>query len=903
MKLQLLSLVLFISSISLYSQNGCKISGQLKDIHNTPLPGATIKLLNIPDSTTIVGTLTDSVGFFSITSPVTTSILEIRLLGFKTTYKSLKINTKLSNYSIGELFLEEKTINLKEVSILGNTPAIVTKGDTLEYNATIYSLPEYATVKDLLKVLPNVSISSTGIITVQGKEVKKILVDGREFFSGDTELATRALPSKVVSKVQVIDKTSTSAQLTGFDNEQKETVINLEVKEKMKTALMANASAGLGSDIDKKKTRYENYAFINIMKTKSNFTIFMQNNNTNNGLEGTTDGFQKSNQIGLNMSKDYSDKLKVYSDIIYDSNETYTDNITNSQTILSSDKLLHDNNHKLNTNNSKSLTINSNMSWNPNERNALFIKGDGVFNNSKTHYAEKFESLNNLLDTLYNGNSAIYSKGYNYNWEITTDYAYNFKKKGRVLSSSFTIGTANNDNKGMSAWEQRLFDNNSFRKDSVTNQHNKNKNHNNNLQFTLSYVEPVNKNHLIQLIYKIQCSSFHQDQRTYDIRNQSLEEYTESLNRLQSINSIQKNTNQWFTLNLKSTFKKATYIIGANIILNKSNNKSYQPYSNLSGDSIVSAISHNTTLYSPTLDFNYTFNENKKLNINYQGLMTPSSPTQTQDYINTSNPTNHIKGNPQLKPQFRNSMVASFKGSNSKRQLYYNFSISGKVIMNEIRPVTILNTDNGERTTTYKNVNGNWNIGMSSIINLPLKNHKFKFGNSFLMEVGKRKGIFNFSNRNIIKTIIEEKPYIKYNIEGFDITLNGILTYINAKSNVQDYNKIKTFDWGGSLLISYQLPYNFRIGAALYQTNKSGYSKGYNYSETILNGNVTKKVFTSSKLGEGTVSFAMYDILRNRRNTSLIIGDNSFQNNISSTLGCYFIGSFIYNFNFFPNDK
>lgn len=897
-------LISLILSLCVYGQKSCKIAGVVKDVNNRNLQGATIRLLSVPDSTFIIGTQTDASGMFSLDVSIPNFIMEIKLLGFRTLLKQFKIDMAQVNQHVGEILLDEQSYALKEVSITGSAPAIITKGDTIEYNTSIYSLPEYASVRDLLKILPNVTVSNSGIIMVQGKEVKKILVDGREFFSGDPELASKALPSKIVNKVQVVDRASVSARLSGFDNEKKETIINLEVKKEMKTAVMANANVGGGLDIENKDVKYENNAYINLMRDKCNFTLFMQNNNTNNGMEGSADGILKTGQIGLNISNDYSDKIKLYSDIIYDSKENDIDNKTSSRNILGVDDFLYDNSRSFSVDKPKSLNVNSRFEWKPNDKNTLFIKVTGLYNTGKRERTEKFESLNNALDTLYNGKSDIYSKNRGYNLGLSVDYAHNFvKKKGRIFSLSFIGDINKNRITDKSVWHQYLFENKILEKDSLLNQSINNRNRNRKLVLSLSYVEPISKRSLVQLLYKFQESSYSQDRITYDMSMLSPEEYIEVINGSQSISSRQNTKEQWFTLNFKSSVKKMTYILGANMILNNTTNKIHEPYSTSSGELTPNSAKLNTILYSPTFNFKYAFTDKKILKLDYQGLMTPPSPTQTQDYVDSSNPTNNVKGNPNLKPQFSNKIVASYSGSNPKKQIYYSLSILSQFIVNDIRPVTDIDISSGIKTTTYKNFKGNWNVGVNSVFNLPLVNKDYKVGNSLSFFVDKRNSEFNNLHRTMKRFTFDERPHIRYYKENFDFKVEGIFSYTNAKSNVHEQENIETYDWGSSLDVSVALPYKIRLGTTLRWVNKKGYGAGYNYSETILNGMLSKRIFSSPRYGEGMIKFAINDILQNRRNSSLIIGDNYYQSNASRTLGCYFIGSIIYNFNFFPNAR
>ena len=133
---------------------------------------------------------------------------------------------------------------LDEMVVTAIKAAVVAKQDTIEFNAGSYHTTPNATVNDLLKRLPGVEVGSDGSITSNGKSVTKILVDGKEFFGDDPQMATKNLPSNMVDKVQVVDRKSDLARLTGVDDGEEETVINLTVKKDMNNGWFGTVSAG-----------------------------------------------------------------------------------------------------------------------------------------------------------------------------------------------------------------------------------------------------------------------------------------------------------------------------------------------------------------------------------------------------------------------------------------------------------------------------------------------------------------------------------------------------------------------------------------------------------------------------------------------------------------------------------
>ncbi len=208
------------------------ITGRVVDSSSEPLPGASVRLLE-NDSVTRALAVADVDGRFSIPSikPGNYS-LSLTMTGMDTVTRTLAVPATDTILNVKDITLTETSITLKEAVVTAVKAAVVARQDTLEFNAGSYATKQNATVEDLLKKLPGVQVGSDGSITSNGKTVTKILVDGKEFFGDDPTAASKNLPSELVDKVQVVDRKSDLARLTGVDDGEEETVINLTVKKK-----------------------------------------------------------------------------------------------------------------------------------------------------------------------------------------------------------------------------------------------------------------------------------------------------------------------------------------------------------------------------------------------------------------------------------------------------------------------------------------------------------------------------------------------------------------------------------------------------------------------------------------------------------------------------------------------
>ncbi len=235
-----------VFSVNIFAQNKNNITGTVYDSKTKEaIIQAGIRVLTPKDSTFVAGAATNMKGQFTVSLAPGRYIVSVSYLGYAESFYT--VNATKGSVSLGDIFMHEEGFLLNEAVVTAKMAEIAIKGDTVEYNADSYKVQESAVVEDLLKKLPGAEVDADGKITVNGKEITKILVDGEEFFSSDPKVASKNLPAAMVDKLQVLDRKSDMAQMTGFDDDEEETVINLTIKPGMKEGLFGNASAGMGN--------------------------------------------------------------------------------------------------------------------------------------------------------------------------------------------------------------------------------------------------------------------------------------------------------------------------------------------------------------------------------------------------------------------------------------------------------------------------------------------------------------------------------------------------------------------------------------------------------------------------------------------------------------------------------
>lgn len=270
-------LLLCLFSLAAHAQHGV-IKGTLSDtLARQPVASATITLLQKKDSSLVSFTMTNEKGYFEISN---IAAGEYRLLITHVKYHPLRLPVTISTVApvvhLPNIILQDRSRLLNEVEVSAEAPPVTLIGDTIQYNAGSFRTPPNASVEQLLKKLPGVQVAKDGSVKAQGQKVNRVLVDGKEFFGADPKMATKNLPADAIDKVQVYDKLSNAAQLTGFDDGNSEKTINLKLKEDKKKGKFGKATAGAGTN-----DRYEGRINLNSFKGARQFSALAMANNTN----------------------------------------------------------------------------------------------------------------------------------------------------------------------------------------------------------------------------------------------------------------------------------------------------------------------------------------------------------------------------------------------------------------------------------------------------------------------------------------------------------------------------------------------------------------------------------------------------------------------------------------------
>lgn len=905
-KCLLMLLMILFSPMAFAQQSGVNVTGSVVEQGNdTPIEQATVRLLNVKDSAMVRGVVSARNGSFTLKNVKKGSyLLHITFIGYDPLYQPLQITGKKNPVNVGKLELSDGAIELGEAVVIGKAPEVTVRNDTVEYNADSYKVTEGSVLEDLLKKMPGVEVDSEGKITVNGKEVKKVMVDGKEFFSDDPKVASKNLPAKMIDKLQVLDKKSDMAQMTGFDDGEEETVINLTVKPGMKQGWFGNAYGGYGS-----KDRYEGNAMVNRFVNNDQITFMGGANNTNNmgfsdlastmfsgmgggggrrGGFGAGSGITSSGNAGLNFSKEFKpDKLTLGGNTRYSHSDNDARSKSDRQNILPGDSSSYDNSEAMSRTKSDNFGVDFRLEWKPDTMTQLIFRPSFSFSHSMNDNFSDATTLDNERDTVNTNKSSNYSESNGYNLNASIDFSRKLNNKGRVFSATLSGGNSDSYSDGMNRSDIVYFNQTDALKNSIIDQRSRYDNKGFNYRAYVSWVEPIGHNNFIQATYSI---SQQKQEALKNVYNQDADGIYNVLDSAYSQSYRNNFISQRASLSFKSQRAKFNYTIGLNL------DPSYSSSENFVGDTTLSKITRKVVNLSPMAQFNYMFDKRTNLRIMYNGRTSQPSMTQLQPVADISDPTNITIGNPDLNPRYTNNVFIRFQQFTPEKQRAFMIMANGSYIINDIVSYTSYNQETGVKTTTYKNVNGNYSGNVRMMLNTPLKNKKFSINSMTMASFANSNGYINEEKNTNRNLILSERGGIDFRSSYLDLGVNGNIRYNATSNSLQKENNQNTFNYGAGGYTTIYLPLNFKIESDVNWSTNSGYGDGFKQNEVLWNASASKSFL---KNNQGTLRFKIYDILQQRSNISRSITASYIQDSEYNTLGSYFMVHFIYRFSIF----
>ena len=911
MKKVLFLAMLMLISVAASAQKR-EISGTLLDrTTKDAIPLATVQLLKL-DSTFVAGTVSTDSGRFVVNAPAN----ERYLLRFTSVgYQSLVRNVQIAedhNVDMGKVTMLADAIMLKGAQITAQAQKVVLKEDTFIYNSAAYRTPEGSTIEELVKRLPGAQVDESGKITINGKEVKKILVDGKEFMTGDTKTAMKNIPTSIIDRVKAYDQQSDLTRVTGIDDGEEQTVLDFNTKEGMNKGLMANLDVSVGT-----RSRYSERLFGGYFnKDMRVFGMGSANNVNDMGFGGQggrfgggRNGLNATKMAGVNLNYEKKDKLKIDGSLRWNHNNG---DVYSRQTTESFVSTVGAFSNSMNQTYSRGNSFNgqAKIEWTPDTLTNLlfrptvsFSTSDGLLNRrSAVFKVDPYTFVSDPLSAasliaLANDsvvvNSALrnnisYSKAKTFG--MMAQLNRKLSSNGRNVTLRGDVDYTNSDARDLSLNNVHLYlvkDVSGADSTYQTNRYSLIPSTKWDYSLQTTYSEPLWKGVFLQMNYKFRYSYNKSDRSTYDFSNlgenffsgveagyrqwdgyldRLANPYTSYFDSNLSRYSVYKNYTHTAELMLRMIRSKWRLNVG--VMMRPQFSHYVQDYQGISVDTTRSVFN-----VSPTLDFRYRFSKTSKLRINYRGKTTQPTISQLLAIRDESDPLNISTGNPGLKPAFTQSLRLFYDSYSEKKKrammTFLDFSTTNNAISNSVT----YNESTGGLLSRPENINGNWNFNSAFMINTPIDSAGRWSVNSFTdLNYAHNVGYVSLSRlassqKNTTRDmVLGERLSGSYRNDWLEVELNGALNYRYTRSKLQSAVNLDTWQYSYGANISLTAPWGTSLSTSLNMNSRRGYNdKSLNTNELIWNAQISHGFLKGKSL---VVMLQFYDLLQRQSNIS-----------------------------------
>ena len=911
MKKVLFWAMLMLISVAASAQKR-EISGTLLDrATKDAIPLVTVQLLKL-DSTFIAGTVSTDSGRFVVNAPAN----ERYLLRFTSVgYQSLVRNVQIAedrNVDMGKVTMLADAIMLKGAQITAQAQKVVLKEDTFIYNSAAYRTPEGSTIEELVKRLPGAQVDESGKITINGKEVKKILVDGKEFMTGDTKTAMKNIPTSIIDRVKAYDQQSDLTRVTGIDDGEEQTVLDFNTKEGMNKGLMANVDVSVGT-----RSRYSERLFGGYFnKDMRVFGMGSANNVNDMGFGGQggrfgggRNGLNATKMAGVNLNYEKKDKLKIDGSLRWNHNNG---DVYSRQTTESFVSTVGAFSNSMNQTYSRGNSFNgqAKIEWTPDTLTNLlfrptvsFSTSDGLLNRRSAAFKVdpyafvsdplSAASLTALANDSVVVNSALrnnISYGKTKTFGMMAQLNRKLSSNGRNVTLRGDVDYTNSDARDLSLNNVHLYlvkDVSGADSTYQTNRYSLIPSTKWDYSLQTTYSEPLWKGVFFQMNYKFAYSYNKSDRSTYDFSNlgenyfsgveagyrqwngyldRLANPYTSYFDSNLSRYSVYKNYTHTAELMLRMIRSKWRLNVG--VMMRPQFSHYVQDYQGISVDTTRSVFN-----VSPTLDFRYRFSKTSKLRINYRGKTTQPTISQLLAIRDESDPLNISTGNPGLKPAFTQSLRLFYDSYSEKKKrammTFLDFSTTNNAISNSVT----YNESTGGLLSRPENINGNWNFNSAFMINTPIDSAGRWSVNSFTdLNYAHNVGYVSLSRlassqKNTTRDmVLGERLSGSYRNDWLEVELNGALNYRYTRSKLQSAVNLDTWQYSYGANISLTAPWGTSLSTSLNMNSRRGYNdKSLNTNELIWNAQISHGFLKGKSL---VVMLQFYDLLQRQSNIS-----------------------------------
>lgn len=922
------------------------------DKTSEPVAFATASVTLKGEKTPLKYTLTDEQGNAVLAKlKRNTYLLRLELMGYKTVTREVVLE---KNLNLGDIRMKEdaEVLEAARVTDVGNP--IIVKKDTIEYTASSFKTSDNDMLEELLKKLPGVEVEADGTITANGETIKKITIDGKTFFLDDPQLASKNIPAKMIEKVKVVEKKSDQAMFTGIDDGEEEMVIDLTMRPGMMQGWFGNIMGGGGHDVpgagsDMNDPRYQGAAMVGRFTDKSQISLILNGNNTNNrgfndmagsmmqgmrlgGMGRGMGGWGRGNGIttswmgGLNGAFTLlDDRMDLAGNYLY--NGSINDVIEESSKIT----YLNDGTRLLNDEAGTSRTMTQGhrfgirLEHKFSENTSILFEPQFNFGRGNFNEFSDFNTSTQTENQIQETNKGYTNRiGDNDNWQTSGFFLFRQRlgKPGRTISANIRYSFSHNSMLGLNQSLTQVKDaETALWSDEIVNQRYDQNSNSSSLNGRVVYTEPLGHDFYLEANYQYGWSRNTSYKNTFNSGSDLMEDGRLVFNPSGEVKDprysneiLNRAITQRAGLNFSYQKDKFRAQLGASVNPTDTYNETtgHDPYRS----KVVN--------WSPQASLNYEFNENSNVRFFYFGRSAQPSTSQLLPVPDNSNPLNISLGNPNLDPYFNHNLRGMFRYTNKKTFTSVNARFGASLVEDAITNAQWYDPA-GVQYSIPVNGPGTGSADIRVMVNSP-------FGKTGLSIFSMTFARYNQSTSFIGTGALQSDRYYDADNASFDYV--AFAKDYPELSESDDFitNKTQTMSFTQRLRLTYrndfveltvggrtrmnkswytmknsqvQATWNNQIDGSMNWTIPGGINLiadvDYNWyngyttpqdDEIILNAEITKLLF-KNKL---TLALKAYDILGQSKNLSVSDSANYHLETRNNTLGRYIILSLTYRF-------
>lgn len=938
-------LVALFAAVALSLDAGAQVSRRIvgivvEDDTTLPVIQAGVQLLSRADSTMIEGVVTDQEGKFSIPAAPGDYILKFSYVGYATQYRNVHQTISQEGLNLGTISMIPETIGLDAAVVAAKVEPVSIKEDTVVYNAAAFRVAEDASLDELLKKIPGLEIDASNAVTLHGREIKQLMVNGKRYFGGNVATGLKNMPAAMVESIKAYDRPSDMALISGVEDGEEEPVLDVTVKKSMMGAWQNTVNVGYGSS-DRGVARIN----ANKISKKNQETIIARVSNiagkpaitstSRNAIGTGAVGDAIYSEAGWTMAKDTTGK-KIAAHIHYGNNDRLALYESRSESIQSTSTTFN------NTNGLRDATapvFKADYSWqySPNktttwyikpfiqvEYNASYFLGKGRSFNKNPYdvcdrpndYLEEGDDgdddifkdirVNRSLNTIVNSYSR-YNANFIGTWSKTSKVKNKRRYSLRIYGQKY--GNLTDQAAVYKTRYYRIKKNpdsllvrSSYTEDNTYMDH---------WYFGGSWIEPLKKGWVFQFYALSEWHRYSREKsyfdlaavdktwevpQSYDIRvvKKALPaNYENGYSELfSSSGGTYSKFDESIVLSAIKNTKKFNYNLGVSI-------RPLMSVLKYPTDAGVQTVRLTDVVVAPNIVMKYRFTKSNQLTFGWKSWPTSPALTSLLPVTNGSNPLVITRGNPYLESPVKTQVNFAYNYSDIKKANSFVCNGFYDGTRGAVVNSTVYDPETGVRTTTPVNLDGNWRVSGSAAYNQSLRDNRFSFTNHCAGEYRNEVSNLYNSKKKADELNVMGRLMIKDRLEGcyrgdwLEMILNGGIEYTDESSKLRPEMSQQPITYIAGLSTEITFPWMMRFESDYCLT----FQRGYSYEELNKNYHIWNMEISQPVMNKkATLRLCWYDILRSQDNLTRSFSASNRSISLYNGVSSYFLLRFIYRF-------